>query len=91
MDGNFVRKGVFSANGTHSGWQQIIGKTIIPFNWDSSYGLLQSCEIGSFLYCINYTKNKTTLCLNVSNNILSGLNADVDDNVVFFGIRIPHN
>ena len=91
MDGNFISNAVFSANGLPSGWQQIVGKAIIPFNWDSSYGLLQSCEVGSFLYCINYTKNKTELCLNVSNNILSELNADVNDIVIFFGIRIPSN
>ena len=91
MDGNFISKAVFSANGLPGGWQQIIGKAIIPFNWDSSYGLMQSCEVGSFLYCINYNKSKTVLCLNVSNNILSGLNADANDNVAFFGIRIPHN
>lgn len=89
IDGNFVRNGVFLANGLPSGWQQIVGKAIIPFNWYSDYGLLQNCEVGSFLYCINYNKNRTTLCLNVSNNILNGLNADANDNVVFFGIRIP--
>ena len=82
---------MFLANGKPDGWQLIIGKTIVPFNWSSDYGLLQSCEVGSFLYCINHTKNKTELCLNVSNNILSGLDADVNDVVVFFGIRIPHN
>ena len=82
---------MFLANGEPDGWQLIIGKTIVPFNWSSSYGLLQSCEVGSFLYCINYTKSKTELCLNVSNNILSGLNADVNDIVIFFGIRIPSN
>lgn len=69
----------------------IIGKTIVPFSWSSDYGLLQSCEEGSFLYCINYNNSKTVLCKNVSNNILSGLNADANDTVVFFGIRIPHN
>ena len=91
MDGNFISKAVFSANGLPGGWQQIVGKTIIPFKWSSDYGLMQNCEVGSFLYYINYNKNEGGLCLNVSNNILSGIDADVNDIVVFFGIRIPSN
>ena len=82
---------MFLANGVPDGWQLIIGKTIVPFKWSSDYGLLQSCEVGSFLYCINYTKNKTNLCLDVKESRLIGLDADVNDIVVFFGIRIPHN
>ena len=82
---------MFLANGEPDGWQLIIGKTIIPFNWSSGYGLLQSCEVGSFLYCINYTKNKTNLCLDIKESCLIGINADVNDIAVFFGIRIPRN
>ena len=82
---------MFLANGEPDGWQLIIGKTIIPFPWVSGYGLLQNCEVGSFLYCINYTKNKTTLCLGIKDSNLIGLDANVDDVVVFFGIRIPRN
>ena len=82
---------MFLANGEPDGWQLIIGKTIVPFNWSSGYGLLQSCEVGSFLYCINHTKNKTKLCLDIKESCLIGLDADVDDVVVFFGIRIPRN
>ena len=91
IDGNFIRKAAFLANGTPDGWQMIIGKTIIPFNWLSDYGILQSCEAGSFLYCINCTNNKTKLCLDIKESRLIGLNAEVNDIVVFFGIRIPRN
>lgn len=82
---------MFLANGQPDGLQMIIGKTIIPFPWVSGYGLLEKCKEGSFLYCINYAKNKTTLCLGIKDSCLIGLDADVDDVVVFFGIRIPRN
>lgn len=91
INADFGRYAVFLANGQPDGLQMIIGKTIIPFPWVSGYGLLEKCKEGSFLYCINYTKNKTTLCLGIKDSNLIGLDANVDDVVVFFGIRIPRN
>ena len=64
-----------------------MGRTIIPFNWNSSYAIVLNCNPGSFIYAINVTKNTTHYLSDVdSNGGLRGLNASANDVIVFFGM-----
>ena len=64
-----------------------MGRTIIPFNWNSSYAIALNCQLGSFIYAINVTKNTTHYLNDVdSNGGLRGLNAGAGDVIVFFGM-----
>ncbi len=90
LDGNFTQKAIVRTYGCKNGnnnTYQIMGRTIIPFNWNSSYAIVLNCKTGSFIYAINVTKNTTHYLSDVdSNGGLRGLNASANDVIVFFGM-----
>ena len=90
LDGNFTQKAIVRTYGCKNGnnnTYQIMGWTIIPFNWNSSYAIVLNCKTGSFIYAINVTKNTTHYLSDVdSNGGLRGLNASANDVIVFFGM-----
>lgn len=90
FDGNFVQKAIVRTYGCKNGnnnTYQIMGRTIIPFNWSGEYAIVQNCKPGSFIYAINVTKNTTHYLYNVdSNGGLYGLSANAGDIIVFFGM-----
>lgn len=88
LDDNFVQKAIVRAYGSKNDkTYQIMGKTIIPFNWNSSYAIAKNCKRGSFIYAINITKNTTHYLSEVdSNGGLRGLSASANDVIVFFGM-----
>lgn len=90
LDGNFTKKAIVRTYGCKNGnsnTYQIMGRTIIPFNWNSSYAIVLNCNPGSFIYAINVTKNTTHYLSDVdSNGGLRGLNASANDVIVFFGM-----
>ena len=90
LDGNFINNAIVRVYGSKNdgtNTYQIMGKTIIPFNWSGEYAIVKNCKPGSFIYAINATKNTTHYLSGIdSNGGLYGLSANTGDVIVFFGM-----
>lgn len=88
INSNFALNAIVRRYGSENGTVfQVMGKTIIPFEWYNEYSVILNCKPGSFLYIINVTKNTTSYLNEVdSNGGLCGLSASTGDVVVFFGM-----
>ena len=65
---------------------QLIGRTIIPFDWTADYNLCLPCKIGSWIFVKNTSTNHETLLVNNGSGTIKGFTAKENEQIIFYGI-----